>query len=244
MGKFILKFVRFILSLQEKRFAHKKEKILMNAMNSVKSCSGLSHSTSKIYVNSTETLKLTSQTEKNKSRLDLAVKEIVKKNIKTPHKLLEYIKKSGTPVYKIKNADTILNSIGEEEGFITPHKGFKAFYLNLILNGEISFKTKPMFVLRDLPLNIYSMAHQFHKWYGYKMGLPGFDEDTQLKFKKIWKYANKSEAERLSLNEILSLKEAIERDVEAIDFVINLSKSNDGAKNSLKKIVNGQGAKL
>jgi len=230
MGKFILKLAERFLSSKNKP----EEKYFMSAQNS----------TSKVYLNATETLSLTCTTEKKKTKLEHTVKNIVKKNIKTPQKLLEYVEKAGTPVYKIKYADKILNLIGEDEGFITPHKGFKALYLNLILDKKFALKTKAMFVLRNLPVNIYSMAHQFHKWYGYRMDLPGFDDETQLMFKQIWKYANKKETETLSLNEILSLKEAIQRDVEAIDFVINLSKENSGAKNSLQKIVEGKGAKL
>ena len=93
-----------------------------------------------------------------------------------------------------------------------------------------------MFVLGTGQINIYNMAHQFHKWYGYKTGLPGFDEAAQEKFKKIFDYEIDANVELLSYEEILSLKEAIHRDIEAIDFVIKLAKENDGAKKVFNNI--------
>ena len=93
-----------------------------------------------------------------------------------------------------------------------------------------------MFVLSTGQVNIYNMAHQFHKWYGYRMGLPGFDDEAQEKFKKIFDYELDSNVELLSYEEILSLKEAIHRDIEAIDFVINLAKESEGAKKAFKNI--------
>ena len=93
-----------------------------------------------------------------------------------------------------------------------------------------------MFVLRDGQVNIYTMAHQFHKWYGYRMGLPGFDDEAQEKFKKIFDYEIDANVQLLSYEEILSLKEAIHRDIEAIDFVIKLAKENEGTKKAFKNI--------
>ena len=49
---------------------------------------------------------------------------------------------------------------------------------------------------------------------------------------------------KLSLGEIIALKEAIARDVEAIDFVVNLSKEYDASKKLLKKLKSGASINL
>ncbi len=181
---------------------------------------------------------MNSKTEQNKKKLNDEVSDIVKKNLKHPEKLLEYIEQNGTKVYKVPFADKLLKFVGEEEGFITPVFGINALVLNLVLEHKFALKTAPMFVLRDLPINLYIMAHQFHKWYGYKMQLPGFDDEAQQKFKKIWEYEIDANVQTLTYEEIVSLKEAIARDIEAIDFVSKLAKEQDGAKKVFENIKN------
>lgn len=203
-----------------------------------------SNGTSSSHITSFATMSLDAKKQKKTQLLREKVKQIVKKNIKTPEKLLEYVEKSGTKVFKIPYADKILSYVNEQEGFITPRSGFEALYLNLVLNKKISFKTPEMFVLRDLPLNIYVMSHQFHKWYAYKMGLPGYDEASQEKFKRVFEFSDSKKSQELSYSEIMALKEAVRRDMEAIDFVLELSKEHEGSKKTLDKIKNGEKATL
>lgn len=241
MDKFFYKIINFYLKHKAKSASNK---------HSLKANAVYVDSTTKTSMNSACTLKLTSQTEANKSKVNITAKEIVKKNIKTPDKLLDIVESKGTKVYKTKYALSILKLIGEEEGFLTPLKGFKAICLNLILGFifekrlNISFETKELFLLRDLPVDIYIMSHQFHKWYGFKMKLPGYDIDTQEKFKRIYKTFNDNEIKDFSLAEVISIKEAIARDVESIDFVLNLAKEYDGSKNALAKIKAQKGARV
>jgi len=101
-----------------------------------------------------------------------------------------------------------------------------------------------MFVLRDLPLNIYFMAHQFHKWYGYKMKLPGFEEVAQKNFKRIWEFENSHNVSTLRYEEIIALKEAIARDVEAIDFVLNLAREGEGSQKAYRIMTKEGGATI
>ena len=206
-------------------------------------------STKKFYLGD-ESLELTCATNKNRDIANEKIAQIVKKNIKTPEKLLDYIQNHGTKVYKIDNADKILNFINEEEGFITELKGFKAFYLNFVLSLicdkkiSISFKTPAMFVLRDLPVDVYYMSHQFYKWFGYKMRLPGYDYKTQENFKSTFKTLSNNDISKLSFDEIIAVKEAINRDKEAIDFVLNLCRENSSSKRVLEKILKGESARI
>ncbi len=241
MSKLLYKLIELVFDAQKK--IHKAR--YQNHSNMV-----FTNSTTKTSMNSACTLRLASKTEENKRKVDLGAKELIKRNIKTPEKLLDFIQTKGTKVYKTAKADTILKLIGEEEGFITPQKGFKALYLNLLIGLlvehklNISLKTKEMFLLRDLPVDIYIMSHQFHKWYGFKMKLPGYDFETQEKFKRIFKTLDDNEIRQYSLGEVISIKEAVARNVESIDFVVNLAREYDGSKKSLEKIKAKTGANV
>lgn len=228
MRSIILKILQYILGAQEEHYKRKTAQGIQKGLLSSSSGSKKTHMTS--FAN----LSLTSKLEKDKTRLNERVSELVKANVKTPEELLKFIQKNKTKVYKINHADKILDFIKEQEGFITPLNGFRALYLNIVLGRKIGFKTPEMFVLRDLPLNIYFMTHQFHKWYGYKMKLPGYEELAQKNFKKVWEFENSKNVTQLSYEEIIALKEAIARDVEAIDFVLTLAREGQGAQNAYK----------
>lgn len=230
MEELIKKLTEWIFICQEKFYEKKYKKHLANIKYSV------TNSTTKTHTQAGIKLTLNSKTEQNKKKVNDEVKEIITKNLKTPNALLAYIEENGTKVFRVPYAKKLLILVGEQEGFITPTTGINAFVLNLILNHKFAFKTEPVFVLGTGQINIYNMAHQFHKWYGYKTGLPGFDEAAQEKFKKIFDYEIDANVELLSYEEILSLKEAIHRDIEAIDFVIKLAKENDGAKKVFNNI--------
>ena len=222
MRKFLKVFLNLIFKMQEKAYELPKNNLY-----------SYSNGTSSSHITSFATVSFDLKTREKAQKIKLKVKEIVKKNIKTPEKLLEYVEKAGTKVVRIPYADKILSHVNEQEGFITPKSGLEALYLNFILNKKISFKMPEMFVLRDLPLNIYVMSHQFHKWYAYKMGLPGYDENSQENFKKVFEFEDENKVKELSYSEVMALKEAVRRDLEAIDFVLELSKEQEGSKKTL-----------
>lgn len=235
MFDFIQKFIYSILALQEK--------VLNKKLG--KHCKSIySNTTSKKAVAQAASLELTSETEKNKIKLENNVKLILKKYENNPQNLLEFIQKNGTKVYKIPFANKILNLINYEEGFIVGVQGYKGLYLNIVvavLAGEkikLSFKTEPMFVLRNLPLDKYFLMQQFHKWYAMKLKLPGFDSESQNNFQKFLNSADE-DVKSLSIEEIFGLKEAIARDIEAINFIVDLAKSTAGSKNAWEKITTG-----
>lgn len=241
MSKIINKIINYILNRRKQK--------LEETMKILKPKT-YANSTSKMHINATSTLILTSETEKNLEKVDAHIKTIVNKYLKSPEKLLDFVEEHGTKVYKISNADKILEVVKEEEGFITPARGAKAFYLNFITGMlaekrlHFSFETKEMFVLRDLPLNVYYMIHQFHKWYGFKENLPGYDALTQEKFKENFENLKDADFTGMSIEEIISMKEAIARDAEAVDFVIKLAREKSGAKSVLNKMKNDGSASI
>ena len=239
MARFINRIINYILERRKKR--------LEKAMDALKPKRSRASST-KTHVDVSETMVLSSETEKILETMDAEVKNIVKACLTNPQKLLEYIQEHGTAVYKIPHADKILAKIKEEEGFIVPLKGWKAFYLNFFVNllshkkPVFSTKSDEMFVLRDMEINVYYILHQFHKWYGFKKNLPGYDEMAQELFKENLEHM--SDTKEMSIDEILALKDAIARDAQAADFVINLAKESAGAKKALDKMKNDGGAEI
>lgn len=240
MFDFIHKLIYFVLALQEKILTKK----LKRSLNS-----GYSNATSKKEFTQAASLELTSKTEQNKIKLEEGIKNILKKYENDPHKLLEFVQKNGTKVYKIPFANKILRLIGYEEGFIIAKKGIKGLYINIIVSllaGEkikLSLKAEPAFVLNNLEPDNYYIIQYFHKWYAMKLNLPGFDEESQDNFQKFLN-SNDKNIESLCTEEIFGLKEAIARDSEAVIFVINLAKSTIGSKNALKKIIAEGGASV
>lgn len=172
------------------------------------------------------------------------VRSIVKKTNCNPDELLNYIKAAKTPVYKLQNADKILNLIKEEEGLIYEKRGFEALYLSLITGQGVKFKTPVMFVLRDGVIDKFYMLHHFYRWYALKAGLPGFEYEAQRQFKQFLFEDSDKYVKSLSMESILAMKEAIARDQEATAFVLEYTKETDGSKNVMDKIKNDGGASV
>ena len=213
------------------KFLFKKSKKKINKLFLSGTCAG-----KKIVTVNGATLTIDNGAENKKIVNEKKIQNIVEKCLKNPQKFFEYIKGAKTPVYKIKYADKILSLINEQEGFVLPQKGFKALYLNIFLNKKIAFRTPEIFVLRNYNVNSYAIAYQFYNWYCYKMRIEGFEEDTQKKFKHIFEICETNKIDELSFEEILELKSAIKRDMEAIDFVKRLAIKNLMAKKNLEKI--------
>jgi len=210
----------------------------------------LKNTTKKSYTNKTSKkvygaaadLEINAQTQKIIEDIKNNVSAIVKQTNCDPEKLLDYIKAAKTPVYKIDNADKLLNLIHEEEGVIFEKSGLTALYLSIITGRKWSFKTPAMFILRNGVIDKFYMLHNFYRWYSMKSDLPGFEQGTQEKFKIFMNDEDETLFNRLSMADILSLKEAIARDREATDFVLEYTKQTEGSQNVIDKIKNSGGA--
>lgn len=222
------KIIYFFLEIQEKALKHKLRKHLKRST---------SNSTSKMVLGKGVTITINAETEKNKELVKKNVTDIVNSCANNPEKLLQFVESKGTKVCKLDNADKILNAIKEEEGLITPLEGLEAIYINLITGSGFSFRSKPMFVMRNGDIDPYYMVHQFYKWYALHMNLPGFDFMSQKIF-KIYLNSDGSILSNLNLDEMTGLKEAINRDQEATDFALFLAKHREGSKKVLEKMQN------
>ena len=231
----IQKLLYFLLSAKEKSLKIRLDKHLKRSST---------NSTSKTVMSSNATLTLTSETQKNSQLVKENIEAIVKKTGGNPLELISFIKSKGTPVFRPANADKFLALIGEEEGFITELKGRPAILLNLFVGQGIKLKSTPMFVMREGNIDPYYFLHHFYKWYAMKYKLPGFDYEAQRLLKISLKNANDKRLQNLTLDQMLALKEAIARDNEASDFVIQLAQHKDGSKKVLDKMKNDGGANI
>jgi len=197
----------------------------------------------KICTSNGATLTINNNYHAEKTANEDKIEKILKKYLKTPEELFKYINGAGTKVIKSKLASKILSVLGEDEGFILPKTGIKAFIINLIFNKKISSKTSDMFIVSSFKINEYAMTYQFYNWYCYKMKLSGFEDETQEKFKNIFEL-KEDDIKELSFEEILELKGAIKRDLEAIDFVRKFVQKQSISKKNLEKIKLGKAVKV
>lgn len=186
-----------------------------------------------------------------KEEINAEARSILKKAVNNPEALVSFVKSKATIVAKSRYMQPALFIFGEQTGFIPPLKGFKAFWLSIILNIiskaklNIGFETPALFALDNKPVNIYFLSHQFHLWLSYVNELPGFDETTRKNFKNVWdSNVDSMEVSKLSMEEILSLKDAIARDLEAIKFVKEMAREFVGQKQSLQKIKEGKSTNI
>ena len=153
-----------------------------------------------------------------------------------PEKLLEYVKISKTPVYRYNCANKLLINIKEEAGFIPEKKGLDALYLSFITFNGFKFKTGPMFVLGNKQLDKLDILYHFYKWYSMKSGLSGFEYETQKLLKKYYNNPDLLSYQKLKLELIIKLQEAISRDNEATNYVLEYDKKTSVSKKVSDKI--------
>ena len=237
LAKISIKLFEFIYKKQNEKHQNRMKKITKK-IHSGSVCGEAVHTNmaATLTIKSVAKEKTKANREKIEKILDLYYKE--------PKKIFDYIKGAKTPVYIVKKADKILNFINEDEGFLLPKKGLEALYLNLVLNKKISFKTQEMFVMRSYDVNIYALIYQFYNWYCYKMKLDGYESETQEQFRHVFEICETSKINELTFSEILGLKSAIRRDIEAIEFVQQFAKKKTMAQKNLEKIKQGNAIKV
>jgi len=206
-----------------------------------------SSSKSKTFLTANDTLQLNSGVKSSVENIGKIAKTIIKQCINNPEDLLKFIESRNTKVIRAKHIEKVLRLIGEHDSFILPLNGLKALVLIIGINllsktkMKLAMNTPAMFVLEDTPVNIYLIAHQFHHWMAYTEKMPGYEENTVNNFKNIWNHNYSNEdVNKMSVQEILAVKDAIARDLEAINFVKEITNEYIASKASSDKLKNGQ----
>ncbi len=230
--KLVKNILYFILSIQEKMLKKSLDKTLDVKNNS--------RHKRFYYKGSLLCLDSVSDSEKQKMEEELAL--ILKSCGYNPLEVLKYIEGHGTKVYYVNHLKSI-TAIGEQPGFIYPHKGVKALCLSLLTEKKFVFKTDEIFLFPKGDIDRYYFMYHFYNWYTFKHGIRGIDAKSQELLNKYLIDSSNANINKLQLSEIYLLKDAIKQDKSAIDFVIKLCRDSEGAKNALNKIKNS-GASL
>lgn len=217
--------VLFILSVQERMLTRSLNKTL-GAKNTSKR---------KKYFQDGCLLSLDSLADGDKQRMEEELALILKSSNYEPLEVLKYIEAHGTRVFYIDSAKS-LHSVGENEGFIYPQKGYKAIYLSLLTEKRFAVKTNEMFILSKGEINKYYFIYHFYNWYAYKHGIAGMDTESQELLKKYLFNSSDEDFSKLQLADIYKLKDAIKQDKASIEFVFRLCQQYEGAKKALEKL--------
>jgi hypothetical protein len=187
----------------------------------------------------------TSKLDKTKEKLEKDVCLILKKCNNNPKEIIKFIESKGTKVYRINHAEKMFKSISQEIGFIPEAFGIKAFLINFLVSCNTNedfkakFKTNAMFILDKNSCDTFWFIQQFYKWYAMKLNLPGYNAKAQECFNSFMSNCSDAKIKALSVDEILDLKDAIARDIESINFVVELAKATVDSKSASAKITTG-----
>ncbi len=227
-------FKSFIFSL----FKKKRDNDLICNLNKSK----------KLFFTGYEELTISSSHDAKADEVSELAYKIMNKYKNKPNLILRFIEAKGTKVIVVPQISFLLKILGYEEGFIPSHSGIKAGVLNLILAFVLKEKNKFSLYLPDLficckkDLSLYFLAYQFHHWLAYQYKLPGYDAETMQLFHNT--FGKNANFNFLTINQILALKDTVERDRQAIDFVQKFVREQVGAKERLNSILAGEKIKI
>ena len=224
-----------------------KIKKLLNRNKKISNQVIYKNSTSKYSLTAECTMELSSHTKEKKIEIETHLKQLITKYIESPEKLINYIKLSGCEVYRLSKAAKILSFLGLEEGFIVPLGKLQEKILTILIAVLTKTEIKKLdltngfFIFDIKDTEIYTIARALYKYYGHKNNLPGYDNKSQSVYRRIFKKEQRktsdSSLNNLKIKDVLACKEALKRDLESIDFVLQLSLEHERSKKVLKKII-------
>lgn len=184
-----------------------------------------------------DTFRLVAETRQRLAEVAHAARNAIKTHYTDPDRLIAFIESHQTAVYVLKGgwlSVFFLWILGLEPGFIPPG-GFRYRLLQLWLNLQAFFpwhrisgppirkhRGHGVFILTPSLLTAGFLSHQIHHWLAFRAGLDGYDQRAQKLYRQFWSERNGTignEVYRMSAEEILALKAAINRDLEALQFL-------------------------
>jgi hypothetical protein len=227
----------FLDKLRKKSLDLKKKAMIKEIKDKGNVYSG---NTGKKFISANETVEINSKTQELIKSVKSDVEAINKNAGGYCEKLLAYIEAEGTKVFRIKNASKLLGKINEHTGFITGLDGAKAIYIKTIVGESFGLKSEPIFIIdSEIKTDYYMLLREFYLWYSYKKGLDGFDFKTQELFKRYMNSNKNLDVKNMNYDSMCALQEAIHRDSEANQFVMEFIKQKEGGENVLKKMQDG-----
>jgi len=230
----------FLDKLKQKLINDKK-KAMIKALRDGQVKNGYSGVRSQNIRTSGETVQFTTKVDSLKKSVKDDVTRLNKEFNLSVENMLKYIEENGTKVYKIYNAEAMLNKVLEHTGFITPLEGPKAMYISTLVGlGLNNSNTDGMFIVSaDKEADYYMLLREFYLWYSFKNNLAGFEFKTQEIFKKYMAEKRNPGMAKMKYDDMANLKEALARDSEANEFVMEFVRNKEGGANVLKKMQEG-----
>jgi len=190
-----------------------------------------------------DTFNFISETRKQVTEVATVARDAIKAHCTEPAQLANFIESHQTPVFVLNHAllgNMALFSLGFEIGFIPPAEGRRYKMLKqLLLTQAKRLGPHPAgdFALdNDLPHGVIVlttplctlgyMSHQLHHWLAFRSGMQGYCDRAQKLYKQFWQKQKGQlgqEVYKMSTEDILALKAAINRDMEALQFLRSIT---------------------
>ncbi len=203
----------------------------------------------KLYFTGHEQLQISAESDKKAEEITNIAYNVLQKYMDNPKAILHFIEEKGTKIVYAPALLPIMKFLGYEEGFIPKHEGIKAAILNFAMKKVLkekkvfSLSMPDVFIVCKKDLSLYFIAYQFHHWLSYMNNLPGYDTKSMNLFRST--FGNeKANLSLLSINQILALKDTVERDTQAVEFVQKFVREQVGAKERLNSMLNGEAVKI
>lgn len=186
-----------------------------------------------------DTFRLVAETRRQATEIAESARSAVKSFYKNPADLAAFIERHDTPVFVFDNSficGLTLAVLGFEPGYIPPAEGKRYELLQKALKTEAKFLhlkgtmgeksnchfEHGVFVLTRPLFTVGFLSHQLHHWLAFRSGMRGYSEQSQKLYKKFWSEQNGvlgAEVYDMTVEEMVALKAAINRDLEALLFL-------------------------
>ena len=179
-----------------------------------------------------DTFKMVADIERQIAAVSDEAREAVKKFYKEPGDLAAFIERQGTPVYVLPGGmignwvSLGLQTLGYEPGFIASQEGWRfdalVRLLGLLEQKPYATVDRGVFVVTKQLFSVGFLSHQLHHWLACRSGMAGYNAESQRLYKRFWTvYHGKigREVYHMTAEEMQMLKDAINRDMEALKFV-------------------------
>lgn len=186
-----------------------------------------------------DTFKRVAETRQQVNQVAASAREAIEAFYTDPQGLVTLIERYGTPVYILKAgilSKLMLKALGFEPGFILPDSTPRFIWLKRLLGWQDGLFATDKALLRDfthgvfvVPQALFNMgflSHQLHHWLAFRSGMDGYCERARRLYKKFW-VENQGQigqdVYKMDVDDILALKAAINRDLEALQFLKAIS---------------------
>ena len=194
-----------------------------------------------------DSFKAIAETHQQVRQVSEEARRLINDSYKNPAELLAFIAAQGTPVYMLNDrfipgttGRLSLRLLGFDPGFIAVrdtaayeklcrllrHHTTQRFFLNMSRTHHLTTPDafeNGVLILSPSQVNVAFLSHQVHHWLAYKSGLKGYSLEEQVAYQKFWHQhngqLNMRMLQRMSIEEIYQLKNAINRDLEALKFL-------------------------